>query len=459
MSKRRVPTPADTKFSKAVNKAMRDESSVTINGICIYPPLTRSTFRLKANYNGRTKELSGGATIDSAYSAFCTLEQWLKEQQTSMFNIPENQDNLLATVLTGYINQGGGNYAWCQRTIDDRTRDFRGLIELAQLQNITCAEFTIEHIRRYVNNSAGTSERGKHLIRQVKTFLEWGYKSGHFTSEQTLMAKRVQWTAKPDSGYRSQPTRREQSERIAGHSSHDGGQVPTHDQVNDFALACQQYYQYGQGLIHVAANTGLRAGELVMLTASQSVAKQRRGNYIDLDQMLIIVKLQKADTPSEYSKPTKNGKIRSVVIPPVAMVATGFDVQQWLTQRCLQALKEQEEGKNPLALIFPNAHGGIFDVNNLGSRIVRRAADYLGWRMKQYITTRGAQRAMRRFTLHSMRDRFATTAVDEWNYTESELLDQGSWADRQTVQKYYLGTTDQTLESVKHKHRIGDHNA
>jgi len=54
--------------------------------------------------------------------------------------------------------------------------------------------------------------------------------------------------------------------------------------------------------------------------------------------------------------------------------------------------------------------------------------------------------------LHALRDRFATTAADEWKYSERQLLEQGSWSDAQTVRKYYLGTTSETFDSVKQKH-------
>jgi hypothetical protein len=72
--------------------------------------------------------------------------------------------------------------------------------------------------------------------------------------------------------------------------------------------------------------------------------------------------------------------------------------------------------------------------------------------MPAYFDADGKQKHMYRFTLHSMRDRFGTTAADEWGYSERQLLEQGSWADSQTVRKYYLGTTDETYLSVKVMH-------
>jgi hypothetical protein len=84
---------------------------------------------------------------------------------------------------------------------------------------------------------------------------------------------------------------------------------------------------------------------------------------------------------------------------------------------------------------------------------MRKALLDLGWKMPSWIDAKGKTRSMFRFTLHSLRDRYGTTAADEWNYSERQLLEQGSWADSETVRKFYLGTTDETHESVKHLHR------
>jgi hypothetical protein len=62
---------------------------------------------------------------------------------------------------------------------------------------------------------------------------------------------------------------------------------------------------------------------------------------------------------------------------------------------------------------------------------------------------------MYRFTIHSLRDRYGTTAADEWGYSERQLLEQGCWADAETVRKFYLGTTDETYQSVRDLHKKG----
>jgi hypothetical protein len=77
------------------------------------------------------------------------------------------------------------------------------------------------------------------------------------------------------------------------------------------------------------------------------------------------------------------------------------------------------------------------------------AHKHLGWKMQPTVDANGRVTSKSRFTIHSLRDRFGTTAAEEWKYSELQLLDQGSWEDQQTVRSFYLGTTDDTLNSVK----------
>ena len=72
--------------------------------------------------------------------------------------------------------------------------------------------------------------------------------------------------------------------------------------------------------------------------------------------------------------------------------------------------------------------------------------------MPDYQTAKGRTRAMRRFTLHSLRDFFATMAINEWHYTEESLLWQGAWSDLKVVRASYSGTTDDTHAKVRRLH-------
>jgi hypothetical protein len=73
--------------------------------------------------------------------------------------------------------------------------------------------------------------------------------------------------------------------------------------------------------------------------------------------------------------------------------------------------------------------------------------------MDKYETAFGNERAMSRFTLHSLRAYFGTMAAEHWLYNENQLLEQGSWADIETLRRFYKGTTDDTYNSVLEIHQ------
>ena len=70
----------------------------------------------------------------------------------------------------------------------------------------------------------------------------------------------------------------------------------------------------------------------------------------------------------------------------------------------------------------------------------------MGWAMPSYETAQGGN-TLRRFTLHSLRDRFATTAITNGDAYKEE---QVSWTDAETVRRYHAGTTDAIIPAFGH---------
>ena len=285
-------------------------------------------------------------------------------------------------------------------------------------------------------------------MSHTRTFMTWGLTAGYFTQEQANLLNLIKWAPPRNSGYVPAKSRRLQSQLKYANEGGAGGEVLTPQQVNDFANALQNVYPQGEGLVQSMANFGTRASETFLFTASREVATNTKGNFVDLAAGCVHVNYQVNDDPSQPYKTTKNGKPRKVVIPATERVVNGFDIFTWLDNRCQEALAEQEAGKNPLALLFPNSAGNVLNLCNFNRRRVRVATDTLGWRMDEYRTAHGKSRAMSRFTLHSLRAYFGTMAVDRWGYNENQLLQQGSWADSQTVRRFYQGTTDETFNSI-----------
>ena len=159
------------------------------------------------------------------------------------------------------------------------------------------------------------------------------------------------------------------------------------------------------------------------------------GKFVALDRGEILIRHQAGTGKGPKLDLPKNAKIRDIVIPTAA--PAGFNIWDWLPDRVEQALAEQEHGKKRRALIFPNGAMNVFEENNLRNRVWGPAAAEMGWRMEEYVTATGRRMALSRFTLHSLRDRYANTAIHEWGYTEEQLLQQGSWQDAETVRRFY----------------------
>lgn len=452
MSARRAPVTPPAKIAKALASSQATQQAAVLDGITLYPPNEkRATWRVKFHLGGRGHELSGGKTVETAWATYLAAKETHGQQGRAAAGLPELGAVTVSEMLDTYIREGGKSSRWKQGTRDDRRRDFRRLKELGKA--VPAKQLNASHIRDYVA-SAGTPQRADHLLNIVGTLLVWAWKRGYLTKEQAHLAEEVTWCPPKDYQPEQRGNRRQQGKAFAlTATGAPGGEVPTHQQVNGLAKQVQTRDAFGSGFIHTAGNLGLRCSELLLLTASIDVANSGKGNLVDTVASEVRVRVQVDDANGGVALP-KGTKIRDVVIPSASQVGTGFDLRAWLKKRCKQAIKEQKEGTNDLALIFPSPTGMVWNYSNLNNRVLTPSFDAMGWAMPSYETAHGRKLTLRRFTLHSMRDRFATTAINEWGYTEEQLLEQGSWTDAETVRRYYSGTTDDTHSSVRSLHGL-----
>ncbi len=451
---RRAPIEPDAKFGRILNKVRKTGEKLSVDGITIIPPTgTSSTWRLRTSYKNQKLERKSPDTIGDVNAAFLSLIAEVESLKLGGMGLPEHSNDTLADVINNYIEQGGPKSEWRGKTPSNRREDFIHLVKLSNKENLKCMDLNASVVRRYLSNATGSGRRAKGLLGVIRTFTKWGVGAGYFTTSQLDAITHVSWNPPKGSNYKIPPTRREQSKLYFGTNDVAGGEVPTHEQVTALANELQKHYLHGAALIHVSANLGTRANETFILTASKKVHDSGLGNYVDLSEEVVRVHWQASSGKTKAERVTKNNKFRSVVIPPVESIQTGFDVYGWLANRSIEALAEQAAGTNPLALLFPSAKGQVMSLEYFNREKMRKALLDLGWKMPSWIDAKGKTRSMFRFTLHSLRDRYGTTAADEWNYSERQLLEQGSWADSETVRKFYLGTTDETHESVKHVHR------
>jgi hypothetical protein len=451
---KRSPIEPEPKFERMLLKAQQTGQSLKADDITITPPRKGGKYwKLRGWHRGTPYDSSSRDTPADVNAAFIALSFKLEALRNGSVGLPEYGHALLADTIEQYIDQGGPTNSWKGKTPKNRREDFAHLIALSKKEKLKCQDLNAAITRKYLSNATQSGKRAKCLLGVLRTFVDWGIGAGFFTPDQHAVISRVTWIPPKGHNYKLAPTRRQQSKIHYGTSDSAGGEVPTHEQVTQIARELSKRYRHGEALIHISANLGTRANETLIFTASEEVFHQGLGNLVDIDNGVVKVHWQFDNQPHSTGKRvTKNNKFRSVVIPPVHQISTGFDIVQWFRVRCQEALVEQGNGTNPLALIFPSSTGKVINLNSFNSSTMRPTLDALGMKMPAYFDAAGKPRHMYRFTIHSLRDRYGTTAADEWGYSERQLLEQGSWSDPQTVRKFYLGTTDQTYISVKELH-------
>ena len=449
---KRIPVEPDVAFIRGLKKAQMTGEVMIADGINICPPTkSHKNWRIKKSYKGTPIERSGGLTATETFAAYLEVKAILDSKNLGEQGLPENSNLLLKEVLETYLNQGGKDYRWKPKTRRLRRQDFNHLLALSGEEKLHCSELRASHLRDYLKRATKTQARAKHLKDILGTFIRWGQTAGYFTDQQTRYIDQVAWTPPKGSNYQAAPNRRRQSQLKFGTTEHEGGQVPTHEQVIALAKGVQQRYTHGYGLILVSCNMGSRANETLIYTADRAVHDAGLGNYVDCEEWVVLDHWQYSEETDKKHRTTKTGKMRAIVIPPVEIISSGFNVREFLKNRSDAALKEQAAGVNPLALIFPSATGKVLNLTSFGERTIRPACESLGWKMG-YEDADGKVLGMYRFTIHSLRDRYGTTAAQEWGYSDIQLLEQGGWSDLQTVRKYYIGTTDDTYKTVRDLH-------
>ena len=452
---RRKPIQPPKSIIRALSNSRKNGTKVVCDSVILTPPTAKNKFwRLRVSIHGIAKEKKAKDNDAHVYAALIALNAEIESLQLGAMGLPEHSEDSLAETIQNYIAQGGPNSRWEGKTPKNRREDFAHLIQIAEKEKLKCSQLNASVIRRFLADATGSPIRARTILGVTRTFVQWGIGTGFFSQHQYDSIKVVVWSAPKGSNYKAPLSRREQSRIHFGTQDRLGGVVPSHEQVIQMAEELQKHYKFGEGLVYVSANVGTRANETLIYTASKEIHEKGLGNFVDLAEEVVRVKWQLPSSQDKKSHATtKNRKFRSVFIPPVESITTGFDVYEWLRHRSKEALEEQAAGSNPLALIFPDDEGNPINLNEFSGNELTRTFESLGWKMPAVVDAKGKSKSLSRFTLHSLRDRFGQTAADEWGYTERQLLEQGSWTDPQTVRKFYLGTTDKTYEEVRELHK------
>ena len=152
-------------------------------------------------------------------------------------------------------------------------------------------------------------------------------------------------------------------------------------------------------MANTAAYSGLRLGELSALTIAQV---DQAARVITVDRKVIEV------AGHLYVEAPKNRKFRRTIYP--RRTPGGYPLAERLGARLEAARAEQEAGVNPLGLIFPSPRGKHWRSSNFNRSVLQRAYLAAGWRDGD---------GNGRWTWHSLRHVFCTTALFTWKLDPS----------------------------------------
>ncbi len=140
----------------------------------------------------------------------------------------------------------------------------------------------------------------------------------------------------------------------------DPGEIPAAGDVARLgqALAAPRCDLY-ELMVHFAAYTGLRWGELAALTAAQ-VSPEARAVAVDRTVIEVRGRL--------YVEAPNNRKRRQAVYP--SLTPQGRPLADMVAARIAAVSAERAAGTNPLGLMFPAPAGGYWRSSNFRRRVL-----------------------------------------------------------------------------------------
>ena len=287
---------------------------------------------------------------------------------------------------------------------------------------VTCQDIKTRHMQKIVN-AAPTAGEGNRVHRMISALVSAGLEGGYLANPR--LAK-VHWQA----GDRSLPAARVS---VAGESALwvDPAEIPAGSDIGKLgrALAAGRHGERDELMVNTAAYSGLRWGELASLTIPQ----------VDDDARVITVDRKVIEVAGHlYIEAPKGRKSRKTIYPRIT--PDGYPLAERLAVRIDQARAEQAADANPLGLIFPSPKFKLWWSSNFRRNVLKPAYQAAGWR---------DQNGNGRWTWHSLRHVFCTTALFTWKLEATDVSCMAGHADVRTTLLMYVGTTAGVLDRAR----------
>jgi integrase len=272
-------------------------------------------------------------------------------------------------------------------------------------------------------NGAPTPGEGNRVRQMISALVNAGIEGGYLANPR-LTQVHLQ------AGGRPLPRPRV---TVAGESTLwvDRAEILSHDDIARLgqALAFGRRGERDMLMVNTAAYSGLRWGELTALTVPQI---NQAARAISVDRKVVEV------AGHLFLEPPKNRKDRHTIYPHTT--PAGFPLAERLASRITKLLAQQDEGTNPLGLIFPSPTGRQLRSSNFNRRVLAPAYRAAGWRDED---GKGA------WTWHSLRHVFCTTALFTWRLDPTDVSGMAGHANVRTTLDMYVGSTAGILERAR----------
>jgi integrase len=182
-------------------------------------------------------------------------------------------------------------------------------------------------------------------------------------------------------------------------------------------------------MANTATYSGLRWGELTALTIAQV---DEPGRVMTVDRKVVEV------GGHLYAETPKNRKFRRTIYP--RLTPGGYPLAEQLSARVHEARGEQGAGTNPLSLIFPSPTGKHWRSSNFSRNVLRDAYLAAGWRDSA---------GNGRWTWHSLRHVFCTTALFTWKLDPTDVSRMAGHSNYRITLDMYVGTTAVVLDRAR----------
>jgi integrase len=287
---------------------------------------------------------------------------------------------------------------------------------------VPCQDIRTWHTQRVVN-AAPTAGEGARVAGMISALVSAGIEGGYLANPR--LAK-VHWQAVG----RPLPAVKVTT---AGESLLwvDPAEIPDDADIDKLgrALAEGPHGEPAELMVDTAAYSGLRWGELVVLTADQ----------VNLNARVIVVDRKVVDVAGHlYTEAPKNRKRRQTIYP--RLTPAGHPLADRLAARIQQARAEQAADTNPLGLVFPSPKGKLWRSSGFNRQVLQPAYRAAGWRD---LHGRGT------WTWHSLRHVFCTTALFTWRLDATDVSRMAGHANYRITLDMYVGTTAGILDRAR----------